>query len=501
MTRTSLLPCLLLAASTAHGFSVGTVATTGCHERITLDGLRAAGAVPDFAHVTAADRTLLQALPFTVEGSWDRATLALLIGIRDNDFHGVAAADFAGLSEVHFSPALQHEHCLRSTREDGAAAAREALARCRAFIVGELRRAAYAAPGVTERAVVALTDETTEVELPASSLHLGRALHALQDSFAHSMRSDDLATVRSVFNYVDPNVGAGYSSARDGQVHLSEYDGCEGGAAGGRAAAATRASAEVISALENSSASPEARLVEAELALDRVWHYTPACEDGAAWCASADAMLAQTLAPTSGCSSGAGAPLCALALLSLLAVRRSPRRGLLALGVVAAVAAFPTAARADEASALRLRPSTSLGLSVDRGAGVLAVGLRLPLPGRFELFTDVELNPWFDLLAGKLTWGALNAALGASLRWATVGAVELRTGVGVGFSLLLHDTVSAQAGAVGPFVELSVINVLFQGPGSSRFELRPDAVLTIPSLRGIPLVYHQYRMVLTLRFD
>lgn len=146
-------------------------------------------------------------------------------------------------------------------------------------------------------------------------------------------------------------------------------------------------------------------------------------------------------------------------------------------------------------------PAIGLGASVDRGAAVLAIGARLPLPGRFEFSADLEFNPWFDLLAGKVSLGALNAGLGVNVRWATLGPVQLRSGVGVGASLLLHDTVSAQAGSIGPFALLSVLNVLFPGPGKTHFELRPDTVLTIPSLRGIPLAYHQYRLVLSLRLD
>ncbi len=513
MSRLVLLSSLLTVSSAAHAFSITTVATKGCHERITLDAARAAGLVPT-ADVTVEDRALLATLPFNVEGAWDRGTLALLIGLRDPDFHGVAASDFVRLSEVHLSPVLQQEHCLRAPGEDEGHGDQEALVSCRAFIANELRLAANAAPGETEMVLVALTNQTTSVQLASAEFHLGRALHALQDGFAHTLRTEDFGTVRSVFNYVDPLVGSGYQRSRDGHPHLSEYDACDEGTAAARARVATEASREVIVALTQQSVSAEARMSTAERVLDRVLEYQPACDDGAAWCTEADALLVQTLPPAVGCNVSPAQPLSMLVLLVLFAVARRAqlRRRLTVFGAVAAMA-LPVAARADEAQqvtetstasaapfALRLRPAVSLGVSAERGAGVVAVGLRLPLQGRFELYGDVEFNPWFDALAGKVSAGALNSVVGATVRWASVGAVELRSGLGLGVSVLLHDTVAARAGAIGPFAQLGIINVLIPGPGSTRFELRPDAVLSIPSVRGVPLVYHQYRMVLSMRF-
>lgn len=499
-----------LAAAPSWGFSVGTIATQGCHERITLDAARAGGLLPHPESVTAADRTLLASLPFQVDGAWDRGTLALLISVRDNDFHGIQAANFAGLSEIHFSPRLQHEHCLRAAGNDGTEGDQEALALCREYILEELRLAATATPGTNVEVEVALVDETRKLQLPAFQVHLGRALHALEDSFAHSLREDGFTKVRSVFNYVDPNVGNTYRVERDGHGHVGEFDACEGGIAAERAAAATRAAAAMIASIMLEDVSAEARLADAEVSLDHVLRYEPACGDGAAWCPQASELLEEYLPPAVGCSTSGAAPLWALGLLGVLALRR---RSLGALGAVVLVTA-PLAARAEEpvavnrleelsahepAPQLRVIPAVGLGASIDRGAGVISVGARLPIPGRVEFSADLEFNPWFDLLAGKASLGALNAGMGLSVRWLTLGPVELRSGVGIGASLLLHDTVSAEAGSIGPFAQLSILNVLFPGPGKTHFELRPDAVLTIPSLRGIPLAYHQYRLVLTLR--
>lgn len=489
----------------AHAFSVGTIATKACHERITLDALDAAGIKAQLGSVTDDDRALVEGLLFPVEGKWDRRTIALLIGARDNDFHGASPSNFKDLAEVHLSPVLQNEHCLRAPGEDGAKGDVAAIAKCREFIVAQLKLAAEAEPDATELVRVALAQGPTVVELPSAEIHLGRALHAVQDSFAHQLRGrENLGTVRSVFNYLDPNVSDAYILSRDGHGHLSEYDACEGELAAPRVAAATRASAALIAALYLPASSPIARLSDATASLDLVLHYEPACTNGAAWCADADALLNPTIPlPPQGCSSTGGEPLWAVALaFFLLMWRRGVSLVERRMKAVAAllIVALPTSAFAEQ-EPLRLRPTMSVGASAERGGALVSLGARLPLRGRFELYTDLELNPWWDLLGGKLSWGVMNVVLGATVRWATLGPVELRSGLGAGASLLLHNTVGARAGSIGPFAQLSVISALLPGPGTTRLELRPDVVLSVPSLRGIPLVYHQYRLILSLRLD
>ena len=66
-----------------------------------------------------------------------------------------------------------------------------------------------------------------DIEVWAPAYYLGRALHALQDSFAHTIRSDDLSQIRHVLNYVDAIEGH-LSEARDGLPHSAHMDSCDG---------------------------------------------------------------------------------------------------------------------------------------------------------------------------------------------------------------------------------------------------------------------------------
>src|SRR5919204_34696 len=91
-----------------------------------------------FAENTREDRALADALAFTAPEGWTRPMLALLIGVRDNDFHGVALGELPELGAVHLGPTYQSEHCLRAPEDDLGIGDEAALAACRAFILGEV---------------------------------------------------------------------------------------------------------------------------------------------------------------------------------------------------------------------------------------------------------------------------------------------------------------------------------------------------------------------------
>jgi MYXO-CTERM domain-containing protein len=491
MVRLTVLTSLSTAVP-AGAFSVATSVTAGCHERITFEAAAAAGLAPT-RPVTRDDLALHATLPFLVREPWDRATLALLIGVRQPDFHGAAAHDLAALAAVHLSPNLQHEHCLRGPDDDGASGDAAALDRCSAFIEGALNAALLAGPEDEDVVTVALTTGPRPVRVLARPYHLGRALHALQDSFAHGLRDEDFRRVRAVLNYVDPIVARPHHLHRDGHPHLSAMDAC-GGVSLTPAAVAARDASQALLAAFAVDGADEARRATARRAVDLRWHYAPACAADAAWCPAAQALLDERLGTALGCSStGSGGA--ALALVVGLAWATRRRRPLGALLLTAGVC---TTARA-EAPQGGLAGVASLGASAERGAFVVGVGLRLPLSSQLEARADLEWNPWFDALAGKTSAGAFNGRLGARLTWARGGAVSVGSSLGAGLSVLAHDTVGARLGSVGPCVVLSPVDVVLPGPGTTRLELAPEVALVIPSLSGIPLLYPQYRLTLSVR--
>lgn len=145
----------MATADRAEAYSIETLVTPGCHERISSEALAAARArgaeLPGLLAATTDDRALVEDLPFafpdTVDPRRDLGAVALLVGVREPDLRGNEPTDFHDLSPVHAAEETQAEHCLRRAADDEPAGARVALAACRAFVERELAAAAEAAPG------------------------------------------------------------------------------------------------------------------------------------------------------------------------------------------------------------------------------------------------------------------------------------------------------------------------------------------------------------------
>ncbi|MCA2978026.1 MAG: hypothetical protein INH41_25890 [Myxococcaceae bacterium] len=477
----------------AHAFSVATAATAGCHERITLEAAAAAGEHPTRA-VTRDDRALHAALPFFVPEPWDRATLALLVGVREPDFRGAAAHDLVALAAVHLSPTHQHEHCLRGPVDDGGDGDATALARCSRFIEHEVELALRAGPDDLESVTVALTVGARPVSVLSRPYRLGRALHALQDSFAHGLRDEGFGRVRALLNYVDPLLAAPYQLDRDGHPHVSALDACGGAHLTPLAVAARDASRDLLAAVAVDTPGDLHRAA-VHRALAQHLRHEPACEGSAAWCVTAQGLLDERLGEAVGCNStGGGLGLWGLGLAVAWAAHRRRPRGLALSALVASAASGQPPLPRDGLAGV-----VTLGGSAERGAFIFGAGLRRPVTTGLELRADAEWNPWFDVLAGKTSTGALNARVGVRSTWARAGAVSVGSSLGAGVSVLLHDTVGARLGAVGPCLVLAPLEVVLPGPGTTLLEVAPEAALVIPSLAGIPLLYHQYRLTLSVR--
>jgi hypothetical protein len=150
-------------------------------------------------------------------------------------------------------------------------------------------------------------------------------------------------------------------------------------------------------------------------------------------------------------------------------------------------------------SRVSLRVAT--GVAVDRGGANASVAAGFDLSPRFNLGLEAEYNPWFDYLAGKASPGSINAYLTASFRWFGTATFEVRTGLMAGASVLLFDAPGARAGSVGIFLGTAVLRASARISEKVWFEISPDAVLAVPSLRGVPLVYGQMRLTAAIRFS
>lgn len=523
---------VLAAPSPVAAFQIETAVTTGCHERITLAGLQVAG-WPDGRDAPAPseyERRILDDAPFA--GAADPWTLALLVGVRHNDIEGESPRDLAALALIHNDPGKQPAHCLRMEDHDGASGDHAALVACRVFILSELEAALGDGEAIDLEATVPVEVSLrfrgdVELETRRFPFHLGRALHALQDSFSHSFRNPEDARVRHVLNWIEGNLDDASEPARDGHPHMDVLDDCDAGVAAVRLRerAATDASAALIAAIADPSGGRAGRLERAGAVLDVHLAREPGCSADNGWCGAAEPGLG------AGCSAGragaAGLVAIIVALLLLAPGRR--RTAVLVLALTATLApravAQPTRVAAEESGedldaadrqldseerVLDSLPdpvtrtwglSLHAGAAFDRAAGAVGVGGRWNGWDRVGLGLDLEFNPWFSLSSFTAAPGTVNAYVPMAIRLRQFGSWELRTTVGVGASLLLFDMVGVDSGAVGPYVSWNPLGLAIPVRGDLKLIIEPgDISVPIPQLRGIPFYYHQYRATIALEW-
>ncbi len=504
----------VVCARTSEAFTLETVATTGCHEHITLAALERAGWPKGAAApaTTPADETLASNLQFHPPAHADGWTLAILIGVRDNDLGGFSPSNLPELAAVQNGEGEQHSHCLRELDDSGDGADQRALDACRAFIVSEVAAALGEAdaldPTQTEPHRVDLAYQDEEVALARYAFHLGRAAHAMEDGFAHTFRTPDFRHVQSVLNYIGPNLEDGYRPDRDGYPHQSSMDSCDPAdpQAAARTEAATEAVADLLGAV-NGADGRAARLEAVNAVLDRWLSYPPGCRAANDWCGHAPP-------PQSGCSATAGALFALVGLFALVSLRRRRARpGALTLAMLTLALGVATAARAEEPAKVEtaVAPETSsprqgvlhaaVGASFDNPGANVTVGARLKVNRRITLGLDFELSPWLDLISGRPAPGTLNAYGTVSFLWGSAGPLEVRTALDLGTSLLLFKAEGARNGAVGLFLGASLIQLSLGLTDRLRLELSPEIAVAVPELHGVPLAYRQYRVTMGLAWS
>ena len=520
MPRLSGLPLALwLLPATAHPFSFESVFSNGCHEQITRAALARTGwplaAQPPGLSAEDGLR-LARDLPFDLPGdSQNPWSLALLLGARDNDLHGYAANEFQELAVVHSAPEDQREHCLRAPSDDGPDGDRTALLACRGFILSEVSLAVGAAPTVDLRAT-----EGQAVTLPFSGRrdaavqrygwHMGRALHALQDSFAHTFRAPDGRRVRHVLNFVDPAQGNGYVEARDGHDHIAALDGCnaQSTSEAHRTAVATDASAALLRAVVDGTGGAAGRVARAGAVLDDWFAIEPGCVYENHYCAAPELSEA-----AGGCSAGPTSPgrstVPVLGALTLFGVLLRKRRRALSVALLAAgvllvprdgLAQTPGPATPNEPGLVAVR--ALVGASFDRGALAASLGAHLRLSSRFSLGLTGEYNPWYSFATARIFTGVFNAYATGSYAWRRVGNLVLHSSVSLGASVLLDDLIGANAGSVGLFVGANILGVTVDLSRHVHLVVLPASIsVPIPQLSGVPIVYQQYRFSIGFECD
>ena len=528
----ALIACACLApAARARAYSYASPLGAGCHEGLTLSALRVLRRDLDHARALPAgkeDRAWIADLPLDLpEDARDLATASLLVGVRDNDLKGHHGLDNSELAIVHGNPRTQDEHCLRAPEDDDPGGSERALRACRKYIRVQTRDAiergldANGAPDPDRRLRVAVHLALAgRQEIPAvlAWLQLGRAAHALQDSFSHALRSPDGLRVRGVLNWID---FASHSLIvrRDGPAHRRALDDCK--SHDSVLVLRRQRAAEATHALLRAALTPgRDRDAALDAVLDRYLTFEPGCDASNGYC---DAPELDYEPDSHGCAALTSPPrnagrawLSWLALAGWLLVRRRQRgRGAAtarcALALTLAVLG-PALARAEEpegpADAATAVPAGrsfalagGLGVAIDEAALAASTGARYRASERWYFGLDLEWNPWASLAAERVRPGSLNLYGNVIWRPYVNSVLALRVTGNLGASLLLFDLYGAPAGSLGPYVGVSMLGLELSLGRSVVLILEPaDVRVPIPHLGPIPMSHRQYRATVSLEF-
>jgi hypothetical protein len=291
-----LLP--LLWTTTAGAYTVGSSLSRPCHERITgrtffeltrefamaEDGIVPVPQSDTWQLIADSMIRNLGVDPAELNEMQRFIMLSLVVGVRSPDTDGHSLLDLRSLRAIHGDPSDegQYSHCLRGRADDGPEGDVSAVAGTRRLILDRMDEAwSHFSLSDGRRRVIRVSAYldfygSIEVQVYAPFYYVGQALHALQDSFSHALRSDDdgLRTVVSVLNYIDA-ISSDFDERRDGLAHSDSLDRCGDPAADDLTAAARAATRDFVLAVrqEFSGADPDA----VEAVLDAWLTYRPGC--------------------------------------------------------------------------------------------------------------------------------------------------------------------------------------------------------------------------------
>jgi hypothetical protein len=500
-----------------------------------------------------ADETterILSDLPFDLPAeAADPWGVALIIGVRSNDLGSADPFDLAALSTLHNDPARQPEHCLRQEDDDGEQGDVSALASCREFIMAELEAALGAGDEIDIDATVSV--ETflvfrgrVDLDLDRYGYHLGRAVHALEDSYTHTFRNPDDERVRHVLNWIEGNVGSSHDVGRDGHPHVTALDECDvDEEARQRRDRAAEAVADLMVAVNDVDGGRAGRLERAAAALDQHLVREEGCVEDNEWCGTG-------LMTSAGCSAGStgqrgAAPaglLLALAGLGLLSRRGRTTAALAALIASSALsptadageggqeqpAPPPVAGEAPPSDAADPSDATTegrldredkvierlpdqvtrawgmafnVGGAFDRAAVAVSLGARWNPWRSLGFGLDAEYNPWVSFTASEVAAGAASLYVPVVWRIKSFGTWELRSTAYVGATMILFDLVGVDRGDIGLFVGWNPLGLALPMGSDVKLVIKPgDIAVSAPQLRGIPFYYHQYRFTVGIEW-
>ena len=231
---------LICLSRDAGAWSVGTGFTDPCHELMTLaarqqsqlDLLDEVILLPDsddWEDVFAGLKEIMS-IPEFQDAYEEFFYHSLLVGVREPDTDGHSMISLYSLRAVHSVDYTQYQHCLREADDDYEVGNELTVMGSWRFIFHQLELARLYLLYPPEEQIIE-ADFTLDfyglmdVEVWAPAFYLGRALHTLQDSFSHTIRSDDLSVIWHAMNYIDA-ITKSHDECREVSallLHLPDY--------------------------------------------------------------------------------------------------------------------------------------------------------------------------------------------------------------------------------------------------------------------------------------
>jgi MYXO-CTERM domain-containing protein len=302
------LAALASISTGARAYTVSSLITRGCHEEITTDALREVRlefpliAAPLVTSVN--DSALIGDLQFTpADDMRDLGGASLLIGMRDNDLKGKSSTDLSQLAVVQGDPTKQEEHCLRGPDDKEPTGTQTTVAKCQAFILQRFGEAIATldANGVPDRNQtirlpihLAIRGDTVAV-LPTFYVRMGQALHAVEDSFAHSYRTPDGTKITVSLDWLDEATST-VNEETDGPSHRGQLDVCTDpdDLRKLRHQLAVDTATRMLRAALDPSLNAAGKMAAAQGIIDDRLAYQPGCNFANKWCAAPEEAYGNT---------------------------------------------------------------------------------------------------------------------------------------------------------------------------------------------------------------